>query len=63
MGYNGFDENPEEEYLGEEEESEHDSAQKTKQDQTPLCKYVYRLEGGKGAESLNLIAPIARKLT
>ena len=40
-GYSGFDENPGEEYLGEEEmeESEHVSTQKTKQDQTPLWKY------------------------
>jgi len=50
MGYSGFDENPGEEYLGEEEleEGEHDSSQKTKQDQTPLWKYATRLEAGKG---------------
>eukprot|EP00253_Pinus_taeda_P034313 PITA_34313 len=50
MGYSRFDENPGEEYLGEEEleESEHESAQKIKQDQTPLWKYVNRPEAGKG---------------
>ena len=32
VGYSGFDENPGEEYLGEEEESEHAEAPKTKED-------------------------------
>jgi len=55
--YSGFDENQGEEYLGEEEESEHDSTQKTKQDQTPLWKYVTRLEGGKGGGTAKFNCP------
>ena len=43
-GESGFDENPSEEKL---EEGEHDF-QKTKQDQTPLWKYVNRPEAGRG---------------
>ena len=50
VGYSGFDENlGDEDYLGEEEEeSEADEGTKTKQDQTPLWKYVSRPEVGKG---------------
>lgn len=59
MGYSGFDENPGEEYLGEEEleENEHESAQKTKQDQTPLWKYVNRSEAGKGGGTTKFHCP------
>eukprot|EP00253_Pinus_taeda_P036712 PITA_36712 len=59
VGYSGFDENPGEEYLGEEEleESEHDSAQKTKQDLTPLWKYVIRHEARKGGGTTKFHCP------
>ena len=58
VGYSGFDENPGEEYLGEElEESEHDSTQKTKQDLTPLWKYVTRPEVGKGGGTTKFHCP------
>ena len=57
VGYSGFDENPREEYLGEEEESEHDSAQKTKQDQIPLWKYVTRPGAGKGGGTTKFHCP------
>ena len=63
VGYSGFDENPEEDYLGEEEleESEHDSAQKTKQDQTPLWKYVSRPEARKGGGTTKFHWPRCNK--
>ena len=53
-GQSGFDENTGEEEL---EESEHDSAQKTKQDQTPLWKYVNRPEAGKGGGTTKFHCP------
>ena len=52
-GESGFDENPGEEEL---EEGEHDS-QKTKQDQTPLWKYVNRPEARKGGGSTKFHCP------
>jgi len=52
-GESGFDENPGEEEL---EEGEHDS-QKTKQDQTPLWKYVNRPEARKGGGTTKFHCP------
>ena len=52
-GESGFDENPGEEEL---EEGEHDS-QKTKQDQTPLWKYVNRPEARKGGGTTKYHCP------
>ena len=47
VGYSGFDQNLEEEYLGEEEgESGDDEATPTKFDQTPLWKYFISRERG-----------------
>ena len=53
-GQSGFEENPSEEEL---EESEHELAQKTKQDQTPLWKYVNRPEAGKGGGTTKFHCP------
>lgn len=53
-GHSGFDENPGEEEL---EESEYESAQKTKQDQTPLWKYVNRPKAGKGGGTIKFHCP------
>jgi len=61
VDYSGFDENPREEYLGEEEETEHDEAPKTKQNQTPLWKYVSRPEGGKGGGTTKFACPHCNK--
>ena len=52
-GESGFDENPTKEELG---EGEHDS-HKTKQDQTPLWKYVNRSERGKGGGTTKFHCP------
>jgi len=61
VAYSGFDEHSEEEYLGEEEENEHDSTQKTKQDQTPLWKYVSRSKAGKGGGTTKFHCPHCNK--
>ena len=53
VGESGFDEYPSEKEL---EEGEHDS-QKTKQNQTPLWKYVNRTEAGKGGGTTKFHCP------
>ena len=55
-------------YLGEEEEEENDDeheggGKKTKEDQTPLWKFVTRLGGGIGGGTTKLYAPIVTQLT
>ena len=63
-GYGGSEENPEEEDYAEEEvgsgEPENIDSP-TKQGQTPLWKYVQRMEGGKGGGTTKFICPHCNK--
>ena len=63
VAYSGFDENPREEYFGEEEESKHDSTQKTNKTKRHCGNMFLGLKQGKGVEPLNFTAPIVTILT
>ena len=63
VGYSVFDENPGEEYLGEEEGSGDDEGTKLNKTKPHCGNMFLGLKQRKGVEPLNLHAPIAKTLT